>query len=118
MSTSYNYEKLMKALEWASYPAGLGAINLILYQYMNDIKTTFFGIKPQFYFLLASFLFFIMSIFVGFYGLNIAIENLSVQEDLKKSRNRTSILVAITFMLALFSDLLGLMMLATLYFKI
>jgi hypothetical protein len=27
----YDYEKLMKEIEHASYPAGLGAINLILY---------------------------------------------------------------------------------------
>jgi len=106
----------MKGLEYASYPAGLGAINLILYQYMNTIKITPFH-SPQSFFLVSSLLFFCISISVGMDGLENAKEKpLANKEELKESNYRNSIVIVIIFMFALICDILGLMLLAILSF--
>jgi hypothetical protein len=112
----YDYEKLMKEIEHASYPAGLGAINLILYQYMNTIKIAHFQVT-QLFFLLSSFSFFLMAIVVGLGGIENAQEkSLSTQVELKELKHRQTYFIVLAFMFALFFDLLGLILLAAFSF--
>jgi len=102
----YDYEKVLKQIQHASYPASLGMINLGLYQYVKSTKTL--NANPEIFFLISSFLFFFISIMIGL-GIDIAIEDSPFTSDERKEmRYRQAYIIIIAFSIAIVFDFLGL----------
>jgi len=102
----YDYEKVLKQIQHASYPASLGMINLGLYQYVKSTKTL--NANPEIFFLISSFLFFFISIMIGL-GIDIAMEDSPFTSDGRKEmRYRQAYIIIIAFSIAIVFDFLGL----------
>jgi len=102
----YDYEKVLKQIQHASYPASLGMINLGLYQYVKSTKTL--NANPEIFFLISSFLFFFISIMIGL-GIDIAMEDSPFTSDERKEmKYRQAYIIIIAFSIAIVFDFLGL----------
>jgi hypothetical protein len=109
----YDYDRVLKHIQAASYPAGLGSINLVLYQYMQSIEVEPFY-SPQSFFLIASILFFFISIFIGL-GIVYTQEKPPFgKKEIKDLKYRQSFVIVTAFVLAIIFDLLGIIFLMTL----
>lgn len=109
----YDYDKVLKQIQHASYPASLGSINLILYQFMKTGTKQTFG-SPALFFLIASVLFFFISILIGL-GIGIAQKEpvFSVRE-IQELKYRQAFGIVLAFSIAIIFDLLGLIFLISL----
>lgn len=107
----YNYEKVLKQIQHASYPASLGMINLVLYQYVKSIESQF--ANPDIFFLIASILFFFISVLIGLGSGNATEEPLSPAEQ--ELKYRQAFIIVICFSMAILLDFLGLMFLAVMH---
>ena len=95
----FNYGRVVKQIQYASYPASLGMINIGLYEYLKTRKATHFpSMNPQLFFFYAAWLFFFTSFFVG----------LGIGEYDEKSRSMQAFLIAMTFVIGIIFDLIGL----------
>jgi len=109
----YDYDKVLKQIQHASYPASLGMINLGLYQYVKSMELQ--NVDPEIFFFIASVLFFFTSIVIGV-GIGTAMEEpqLSPAEQ-QKLKYKQAYIIVIAFGVAITFDLFGLMFLGIMH---
>lgn len=110
----YDYDKVLKQIQHASYPASLGMINLGLYQYVKSTEPQY--TNPEIFFFVASVLFFFTSVMIGL-GIGIATEEPMLSPTEQQERKyRQAYIIVISFGVAITFDLFGLMFLAIMHF--
>ena len=109
----YNYEKVLKQIQHASYPASLGMINLGLYQYVKGTELQY--ANPEIFFFIASVLFFFISVMIGLGTGNAMEEPLLSPSEQQELKYKQAFIIVIAFALAIVFDLLGLMFLAIMH---
>ena len=99
----FNYEKVIKQIQYSTYPASLGMISIGLYEYIKLRKTTVNSgfANPELFFFVGACLFFFASIVIG----------LGIGEHDEQLKQRQAFLIALVFFMAMVFDLLGLMVL-------
>jgi len=96
----HNLDDILETLKKATYPASLGSLNMLFYQFALNQKTLYFN-SPEIFFLAASFLFFFASILVG-----ITYEPPNLKVD-NQSKKRVTFTIFFCFILAIGMDFTG-----------
>ncbi len=110
----YDYEEVIEHIKKATYPAVLGSMNMILYNYMKTINHYDLN-SPEDIFLWASIIFFITSVWIG---LTISPPPQSQEEiDYQiQGKQRAAFQIVILFIFGIMMDILGVVFLLTLMF--
>lgn len=108
MKTREKYERTLRQIQYAAYPATLGTISIGLYQFIKNIEQTVF-FSPETPFLFGGIFFFFTSILIG-----LGIGQLENSKENEKLLARQTFAITILFIFGVVLDLLGIIFLMSL----